>query len=68
MKFKLNDYVYTVNKFDGAIDIEQKQVKAIKNTCLGITYDCLGTDNEIEICFESNLYTLEDLINEDFTA
>lgn len=68
MKFKLNDYVYTVNKFNGSIDIEKKQIKAINNTCLGITYDCLGLDNEIEICFESNLYTLEDLIHEDFKA
>ena len=68
MKFKINDYVYTINKFDGAIDIEQKQIKSINNTCLGTTYDCLGIDNEIEVCFENNLYTLEDLINEDFTA
>lgn len=68
MKFKLNDYVYTVNKINGAIDIEQKQIKAIHNTCLGVTYDCLGLNNEIEICFENNLYKLEDLINEDFNA
>lgn len=68
MKFKINDYVYTMNKLDGAIDIEKKQIKAINNTCLGITYECLGMDNEIEICFERNLYTLKDLINEDFRA
>jgi len=68
LKFKLNDYVYTINKFDEAIKIDQKRIKAINETCLGTIYDCLGTDNEIEICFESNLYTLEDLINEDFTA
>lgn len=68
MKFKLNDYVYTLNKLDGSVDIEQKQVKAINNTCLGVTYDCLGLDNEIEVCFEKHLYTLEDLINEDFKA
>ena len=68
MKFKLNDYVYTLNKLDGSIDIEQKQIKSINDTCLGITYDCIGSDNEIEVCFENNLYTLEDLINEDFKA
>lgn len=66
MKFNINDYVYTLNKIDRAVAIEQKQIKAIKNTCLGITYDCIGLDDEIEVCFESSLYTLEDLINEDF--
>ena len=65
MKFKINDYVYTMNKNDGAIDIEQKLVKAIKETCLGVTYHCLGIDDEIEVCFEKHLYTLDELIKMD---
>lgn len=62
MKFKINDFAYTINKYNGEINIEQKQVQAIKNTCLGVTYDCLGIDNNIEIFFEDNLYTLDELM------
>ena len=65
-KFSINEYVYTLTKNEGSIEIEQKQIQSINNTCLGIIYDCLDINNELEVCFESNLYTLEELIGMEF--